>query len=796
MPRPTRKTPAPTAAPTGAPTAAPTLGLNAQRNSWGFVLGVVQLYALAMVLLLVFREVFRRRAYVYASRRQLTSTRLAKLGQRAAGLERHARPVGGACDWARRAVSCPDMALIELHGLDAYACCSFLALCARLAAFCCALGCCVLLPIYYWAARPLEDSGLAAADTAARQRAAFARVTLGAVATDATDRARARTAAWAAVLGAWVVALEVYRAVRARYRAYRDARLGWLLRGDPDWPRAASYTVCLQHLPPALRDEAALKAHLEALFPGEVAAVRLVVPEDERRGRCDAAFARLTERLRGRREGLREGLLEGDGDDEDRGGVDAHLPFLCEELYLLVRGRPSRSTAFATFSTLRAATVASSVKLSARAFTVVAAPAPRPRDIIWAHAATALRQRRLRTWAVDYVAVPLCGVAFLTLLGAVAAFFREEGVQRWCAEYLAPLLVALSGFVTKKQSKEDATTFATRALATGGGLVFLLVVPWVAYAVAIFYERPLDRRAVETSVFRRYVVFQFLWIYGSIVSLSVEDLTHVARQNPREAVELIAGRVADSAGYFVSALVVKTCFGLAWELARAWALVSKTAVKELRRRRGNPFDDHDECDPARYGWILPNVVVVCCILLTFSVVTPLVAPFALAYFAAAWLVYKHQLLHVYAPPCQLGGAFLPMLLQSLLVALTGAQIVLIGVFTSSRDWGLAAAVVPLPFVSQLVALAYRIGYHDLLDGLPLNVAVKVDRSGGRVDDDGSYAPPGVVGTPNPLLQHIAQLSDAGSRPNTPPRRRSPEASPERSDSPRERGDATDATDYI
>ena len=68
--------------------------------------------------------------------------------------------------------------------------------------------------------------------------------------------------------------------------------------------------------------------------------------------------------------------------------------------------------------------------------------------------------------------------------------------------------------------------------------------PWVAYAVAILYERPLDRRAVETSVFRRYVVFQFLWIYGSIVSLSVEDLTHVARQNPREAVELIAGALA------------------------------------------------------------------------------------------------------------------------------------------------------------------------------------------------------------------------------------------------------------
>ncbi len=129
---------------------------------------------------------------------------------------------------------------------------------------------------------------------------------------------------------------------------------------------------------------------------------------------------------------------------------------------------------------------------------------------------------------------------------------------------------------------------------------------------------------------------------------------------------------------------------------------------------------------------------------------------------------------------------------------------------------------PLPFVSQLVALAYRIGYHDLLDGLPLNVAVKVDRSaGGGFDDGDGYAPPSSTPTsPNPLLQHIARLSDAGSRPNTPPRRQSPEASPERGDSPprattlpytpprvttppargvRERcdaSDATDATDYI
>ena len=144
----------------------------------------------------------------------------------------------------------------------------------------------------------------------------------------------------------------------------------------------------------------------------------------------------------------------------------------------------------------------------------------------------------------------------------------------------------------------------------------MLVVPWVAYAVAIFYERPLDRRAVETSVFRRYVVFQFLWIYGSIVSLGVEDLTHVARQKPAGG-----GRVDCGAWRTRRAI----CKRARREDVPAWPGSSRGPGRSIKNGRqgtedgrGNPFDDHDECDPARYGWILPNVVVVCCILLTFS----------------------------------------------------------------------------------------------------------------------------------------------------------------------------------
>lgn len=107
------------------------------------------------------------------------------------------------------------------------------------------------------------------------------------------------------------------------------------------------------------------------------------------------------------------------------------------------------------------------------------------------------------------------------------------------------------------------------------------------------------------------------------------------------------------------------------------------------------------------------------------------------------------------------------------MALAAAQVVLFGFFLSAQDWGLASAVAPLPVVSQLVALSLRIGYHDALTGIPLNVARHVDKAHAarppRIDAD-AYAPPGgarLAGVDalaaNPLLGRLAL-----SRPPPPP----------------------------
>lgn len=236
-------TPLPSVLPTSVPTSVPSLSPTAWRiglrNSWSFVLGVVQLYVIFLVVLWVFFEGLRgsARNYCYKSRSGLTKARCEAFGRRGARYfanfgERPRHLLG----WATSSAMCPDEALIPLCGLDAYACCVFLRLCCRLAlwATCLSLG--TLLPLYYSIGRSKE--AVVYDDDDARQRAEFARLTLGSISTSALREsdALASWTAWVAVVDAWLLASLVYSNVRREYRKFRDARLEWLLRGDRQGP--------------------------------------------------------------------------------------------------------------------------------------------------------------------------------------------------------------------------------------------------------------------------------------------------------------------------------------------------------------------------------------------------------------------------------------------------------------------------------------------------------------------------------------------------------------------------------
>ncbi|CAM9482976.1 unnamed protein product, partial [Heterosigma akashiwo] len=90
-----------------------------------------------------------------------------------------------------------------------------------------------------------------------------------------------------------------------------------------------------------------------------------------------------------------------------------------------------------------------------------------------------------------------------------------------------------------------------------------------------------------------------------------------------------------------------------------------------------------------YGWYYPNLLYALLIVLVYAVISPLVVPVGAVYFGLALIVYKYQVLNVYIPNYESGGAFWFKLYYQTLYSLVTAQVTLVGymiVKQRPRSW--------------------------------------------------------------------------------------------------------------
>jgi hypothetical protein len=66
------------------------------------------------------------------------------------------------------------------------------------------------------------------------------------------------------------------------------------------------------------------------------------------------------------------------------------------------------------------------------------------------------------------------------------------------------------------------------------------------------------------------------------------------------------------------------------------------------------------------------------IVFTYAVICPVIVPFGMLYFGFSLIVYKKQILYVYQPVYESGGAMFPGALQKTLFGLTCGQLTFIG----------------------------------------------------------------------------------------------------------------------
>jgi len=159
-------------------------------------------------------------------------------------------------------------------------------------------------------------------------------------------------------------------------------------------------------------------------------------------------------------------------------------------------------------------------------------------------------------------------------------------------------------------------------------------------------------------------------------------------------------------------------------LSRMLFLRTLTDENKLTQRE---LDAVYRLENVQYGWEFPTQLLVAVIVFTYAVICPVILPFGLLYFMGALTVYKKQILYVYSPVYESGGAMFPLAVQRSLFGLVCAQMTFLGYIITRGCYYQPLAIFPLPFLTVAASRYFQRTYADPSQRLSLERARECDK---------------------------------------------------------------------
>jgi hypothetical protein len=250
-------------------------------------------------------------------------------------------------------------------------------------------------------------------------------------------------------------------------------------------------------------------------------------------------------------------------------------------------------------------------------------------------------------------------------------------------------------------------------------LGFLLFLPFIFDVLARNYECIKLESEIQNSIMTRYFYYQLVNIYVTVAlsNLDIKEQLLDMIRDPRTFVVILGSTIPSVSVYFADLLIVKIFVAIPGEMLRPWQLATILSIsygmdrRKCTRRelRTGAFYSW----PMLYGWVYPQLMIVEMIVLTYSVISPLLMPFAIVFYVFAYAMYKYQLLYVYVNEYQSGGFMFYAVFNRSMIALVFASIVMLAYFSvdlaSSYHYGPFLFLLPLP-----VGIVYFWHYCDSL----------------------------------------------------------------------------------
>lgn len=343
------------------------------------------------------------------------------------------------------------------------------------------------------------------------------------------------------------------------------------------------------------------------------------------------------------------------------------------------------AAAFIIFNSRPAAAAAAQVLNSENADTWTATLAPEPCQVLWKNLAMPFYQRMFRQKVV-YIIVFLTVVFYMVPITLISALTTLDNLRK--------LLPFLKSIVDIKALKSVLEAYLPQLAL----ILFLCFLPTILMILSKAEGIPSESHAVRASSGKYFYFIVFNVFLGVTIGGTLFQSLKQIEKDPNSIVNLLGNSLPPNASFFISFVALKFFVGYGLELSRLVPLVIYHVKRKYLCKTETELKQAWAPPSFGYATKVPNDMLIVTIALCYSVIAPMILPFAILYFSVGWFVLRNQALNVYVPSYESNGRMWPHMHTRILAALILSQITMFAYF-SIKKFVYSPLLIPLPIIS-------------------------------------------------------------------------------------------------
>ncbi|KAK9456303.1 hypothetical protein V1511DRAFT_487204 [Dipodascopsis uninucleata] len=379
--------------------------------------------------------------------------------------------------------------------------------------------------------------------------------------------------------------------------------------------------------------------------------------------------------------------------------------------------------AFVTMDSVASAQMAAQAVLDPQVFRLIAHNAPAPHDVIWPNLYMSRFERFCRSWIITTI-IALISVLLLFPVGSLATFLNPTTISKFWP--------ALGRAIS---NSNVLSTLVTGFLPTLIFTVFNVSIPFIYNALAS-RQGYISHGDVELSVvgknffyifFNLFLVFTIAGTASNIWAL-LKDTTRIAYR--------LALSLKQLSLFYIDLIILQGIGMIPFRLLE-FGVVAKYPFLKIFSRTPRDYYNLYKPPTFNYGFFLPQPILILIICLCYSCLSTKLLCFGLVYFILGFFTFKYQLLYSMIHPQHSTGKSWPMIFYRICIGVLIFQLTMAGSLALQKAYYLAGLLSPLPFAT----LALMWNFYDHYMPLSYFIALRSirqqqhQRNGSRTIDE-------------------------------------------------------------